>query len=184
MSNKDSGMHQNAPVTSDSHTSSTTAATTTSSARPMVRYVYDERPAAAATPARAEYQDISNKLTYFIVGTTIGAVVALMFAPKSGRELRGDIADATRKGVDKSREAAGQIGAKAGEYYEVTKDKASDLYATAATKASDIARERGEALQTAIDAGKQAYTEEKRRMQAGDEQDAPIYHGDPGARRT
>ena len=39
---------------------------------------------------------ISNKLTYLLIGGGIGAVIALLFAPKSGQELRGDLADATR----------------------------------------------------------------------------------------
>ncbi len=30
-------------------------------------------------------------ILYFIVGATVGALVALMMAPKSGQELRGDI---------------------------------------------------------------------------------------------
>lgn len=142
---------------------------------PAVRYVYDE--------PRDERPDVSTKLTYFIVGSTIGAVVALMFAPKAGRELRGDIADATRKGVDKSRETAAQIGEKAGEYYEVTKDRAGEIYQTAATKAGEVARSRSEQLQAAIDAGRQAYGEEKQRLQDdGGELDSEIFHGNPGKR--
>ena len=43
----------------------------------------------------------STKLTYLLVGGGIGAILALLFAPKSGQELRGDIADVTRKGVEK-----------------------------------------------------------------------------------
>ena len=46
-------------------------------------------------------ESISNKLTYLLIGGGIGAVLALLFAPKSGQELRGDIADATRKGIDR-----------------------------------------------------------------------------------
>jgi hypothetical protein len=38
----------------------------------------------------------STKLTYLLAGGVIGAVVALLFAPKAGVELREDIADATR----------------------------------------------------------------------------------------
>jgi len=38
--------------------------------------------------------DVGSKLTYFLAGAGIGAVIALLFAPKAGRELRGDIADA------------------------------------------------------------------------------------------
>ena len=47
---------------------------------------------------------ISTRLTYLLIGGGIGAVIALLFAPKSGQELRGDLADATRKGIDRSRE--------------------------------------------------------------------------------
>ena len=58
-----------------------------------------------------DYGDsVSTKLTFFLVGAGIGAVLALLFAPKSGEELRNDIADATRKGIDRSREAAEQLG--------------------------------------------------------------------------
>src|SRR4029079_13970093 len=76
-------------------------------------------------------ENISTKLTFFLVGAGIGAVLALLFAPKSGEELRNDIADATRKGLDKSKEAAQQLGTKAGEYYETGRAKAGELYDTA-----------------------------------------------------
>src|SRR5574341_217768 len=76
-----------------------------------------------------DYGDsISTRLTYFLVGAGIGAVLALLFAPKSGEELRSDIADATRKGIDKSREAAQQLGAKAGELYDSAREHAGEYY--------------------------------------------------------
>src|SRR5438093_12742025 len=80
----------------------------------------------------------STKLTYLLIGGGIGAILALLFAPKSGQELRGDIADATRKGIDKSREAAQQLGDRAGEYYEATRERAGEYYTQAASKASDL----------------------------------------------
>src|SRR5204862_6848591 len=71
-----------------------------------------------------DYGDnVSTKLTFFLVGAGIGAVLALLFAPKCGEELRNDIADATRKGIDKSREAAQHNGTKATEYYDTGKKK-------------------------------------------------------------
>src|SRR5438034_8390840 len=75
--------------------------------------------------------NISTRLTYFLVGAGIGAVLALLFAPKSGEELRNDIADATRKGIDRSKEAAAQLGAKANEVNDTTRAKATELYDTA-----------------------------------------------------
>ncbi len=117
--------------------------------------------------------NVTTKLTYLIVGGAIGAVLALLFAPKSGEELRGDIADATRKGIEKSKEAAAQIQEKAGEYYEVSREKASELYQSAAEKAGELGEKaRGVAATTAnpftaaIEAGKDAYTAEKRKSEA------------------
>ena len=85
-------------------------------------------------------ESISNKLTYLLIGGGIGAVLALLFAPKSGQELRGDIADATRKGIDRSREAAQQLGDRAGEYYEATRNRASELYSQASERVSEAAQ--------------------------------------------
>jgi gas vesicle protein len=95
-----------------------------------------------------------SRLTFFAVGAAVGAVMALLFAPKSGRELREDLADATRKGVDRARETGSQLSAKAGEYYD-----------TASERARELAARRGETLSAAIEAGREAYREEKRRTE-------------------
>ena len=132
---------------------------------------------------RDSSDNISTRLTYLLIGGGIGAVLALLFAPKSGHELRGDIADATRKGIDRSREAASQLGERAGEYYETTRERASELYSTASEKVGEVARTAREtaARQTgtvaaAIDAGKKAYQEEKRKTElSGRIEAAPTY---------
>ena len=85
-------------------------------------------------------KDTGKLLAYFVIGGTVGAVVALLFAPKSGRELREDIADATRKGVDQARETGSQLGARAGEYYDAATLKAGDI----AASAREAATRRGE----------------------------------------
>ena len=130
-------------------------------------------------------ENISNKLTYLLIGGGIGAVLALLFAPKSGHELRGDIADATRKGIDRSREAAQQLGDRAGEYYEATRGRAADLYSQAAERVSEVAQKGREAasrqggtLTAAIDAGKKAYQEEKRKTELSGRIDAPNFGGE------
>src|SRR6478672_9256394 len=130
-----------------------------------------------------EDSSATTKLTYLIIGGGIGAILALLFAPKSGQELRGDIADATRKGIDRSREAAQQLGERAGEYYqtgrerageyyEATRDRAAELYSQAAEKVGEVAQTARDAAQrqtntvsAAIDAGKKAYQEEKRKTE-------------------
>jgi gas vesicle protein len=106
--------------------------------------------------------DAGTRLTYFVIGATVGAVVALLFAPKSGRELREDLADATRKGVDRARETGAQISAKAGEYYDAASARAGEL----AASAREVVERRGERFSAAIEAGKQAYRDEKRRTES------------------
>jgi gas vesicle protein len=117
-----------------------------------------------------EDASVSSKLTYLIIGGGIGAVIALLFAPKSGKELREDIADASRKGLEKGKEAAAQLQERAGEYYETGREKASELYQNAQGKAGELSEKaRAAAARTAnpfsaaIEAGKEAYTQEKRR---------------------
>jgi gas vesicle protein len=127
--------------------------------------------------------NISARLTYLLIGGGIGAILALLFAPKSGQELRGDIAEATRKGIDRSREAAQQLGDRAGEYYETTRERAAELYSTASEKVGEVARTARESasrqtgtVAAAIDAGKKAYQEEKRKTElSGRMEAAPKY---------
>lgn len=120
-----------------------------------------------------EDSSVSTKLTYLLIGGGIGAVIALLFAPKSGVELRGDIADATRKGIEKGRETAAHLGEVAGEYYEVSRERASEFAHTAQEKAGEIGeRARAAAARTAnpftaaVEAGKEAYIAEKRRTES------------------
>lgn len=133
----------------------------------------------------------AEKLTFLLVGAGIGATLALLFAPKSGRELRGDIADYTKRGVDAAGEQARILGGRASEMYGTAASKASEVYGTAAgrvTEAYGTARERvaagagtvsevaarqKEQIAAAIEAGKQAYREEKRKAGvAGEAEDA------------
>lgn len=116
---------------------------------------------------------VSTKLTYLLIGGGIGAVIALLFAPKSGVELRGDIADATRKGIEKGKETAAQLQERAGEYYEVGRERATEYIHTAQEKAGELAEKaRTAAASTAnpftaaVEAGKDAYLAEKRKGEA------------------
>jgi gas vesicle protein len=111
---------------------------------------------------RREEASMSTQLTCFAIGATVGAVVALLFAPKSGRELRQDVADATRKGVDRARETGSQLSTRAGEYYETASARAGEL----AASAREAVSRRGELVGSAIEAGRQAYHDEKRRTES------------------
>ncbi len=134
-----------------------------------------------------EESSATTKLTYLLIGGGIGAVLALLFAPKSGHELRGDIADVTRKGIEKSKETATLVGEKAGDYYEVTREKAGELYHTAQEKASEYKEKAGELTEkareaalganpfsAAIEAGKGAYQEEKQKLEPKSNRENPL----------
>ncbi|HEX6182336.1 MAG TPA: YtxH domain-containing protein [Pyrinomonadaceae bacterium] len=111
---------------------------------------------------RRDDSGLGTQLTCFALGATVGAVVALLFAPKSGRELREDLADATRKGVDRARETGSQLSARAGEVYGTATTRAGEL----AASAREAVASRGERFTSAIEAGREAYREEKRRTES------------------
>jgi gas vesicle protein len=111
---------------------------------------------------RKAESDLGTQLTCFAIGAGLGAVVALLFAPKSGRELREDLADATRKGVDRARETGSQLSTRAGEYYDSAASRAGEL----ASGAREVVSRRGERFTSAIEAGREAYREEKRRTES------------------
>jgi gas vesicle protein len=90
----------------------------------------------------------ADRITYLLIGAGIGASLALLFAPKSGRELRGDIADVSRRTYRKGTEGAHVVGEKVAEGVSSVREKLEK-------QRSNIA--------SAIDAGKQAYREERNR---------------------
>jgi len=109
-----------------------------------------------------------DKLVYFLIGAGIGAITALLFAPKSGSELRSEIADATRKGLDYARDTGREMGERASDYYQTGVDRASDLTSRGKEAVSELT-DRGKDLinrqkaqfAAAIEAGKQGYREAK-----------------------
>ncbi|HZS09931.1 MAG TPA: YtxH domain-containing protein [Blastocatellia bacterium] len=110
----------------------------------------------------------SNSLLFFLIGAGIGAVTALLFAPKAGSELRSELADATRRGLDQARDTGRQIGERATDYYQTGVEKAADLAARGREGVSDLTERGKEAvtrqkasIAAAIEAGKQGYREAK-----------------------
>ncbi|HSO75139.1 MAG TPA: YtxH domain-containing protein [Blastocatellia bacterium] len=135
----------------------------------------------------------TEKLTFLLIGAGIGATLALLFAPKSGRELRGDIADYTKKGLDAANEGARALGERANEVYGTASGRVAESYGTASERVADVygtasgkvaevygtardkvsqgaevvsevAARQKEQIAAAIEAGKQAYREEKRKV--------------------
>lgn len=67
-----------------------------------VQYTLD--PGGSVSEDKREQQeareDATNTLGWFLAGAVIGAAVAILYAPKSGRETRQFIADTTQKSKD------------------------------------------------------------------------------------
>ena len=125
---------------------------------------------------KTEKSNIETKISYLLIGGGIGAILALLFAPKAGEELRSDIADATRKGMDKTEELASQLSETAQTVYSDTKTKAGEFYDTAKNKmesvVSDISKtpgniqnvlhDKAEQVSAVIEAGRKEYDREDR----------------------
>jgi gas vesicle protein len=115
-----------------------------------------------------------DKLVYFLIGAGIGAITALLFVPKSGEELRSDIADATKKSLDYARDTSRDLGDRANDYYQQRVDQVTDFSSRGKEAVSEIA-DRGRDLvnrqksqiTAAIEAGKQGYREAKQSDQSG-----------------
>ncbi len=110
-----------------------------------------------------------DKLIYFLVGAGIGAITALLFAPKTGSELRSEIADATKRGLDYARDTGRDLGERASDYYQTGVERASEATARGKEAVTDLT-DRGKDIVTrqkaqfaaAIEAGKQGYREAKK----------------------
>ena len=87
-----------------------------------------------------------SNLGFFLAGMGIGAVLALLFAPKTGKETRDFIAQ-------KANESREYVSGKSREL----RQQAEDLVDRGKER---LARER-EKVNSALEAGKQAYREEK-----------------------
>ena len=75
-----------------------------------------------------------NGLLYLGVGAAVGATLALLFAPKPGSELRGDIADVTRRGYDATKEKAIDLKDQSADALKAVKEKAATVYDFAVDK--------------------------------------------------
>ena len=125
--------------------------------------------------------DTSSKLSYFLVGAGVGAVIALLFAPKAGRELREDISGATKRGIDYANTSAKTISQKASTVYSSSREKANELYGLSKEKTSGLVEagrsvisDQKHRVAAAIEAGKRAYQEKKAAAAAEAEANAAL----------
>lgn len=91
----------------------------------------------------------STVLVSFMAGAAIGAGLALLFAPKSGSEMRETIADLAEDAVDKIKEYS---------------KEAQDKIKTAIEEGKETFCEKKSIISSAIEAGREAMQKEKERL--------------------
>lgn len=74
---------------------------------------------------------VKSFLIGFLAGGTVGAIIALLTAPKSGKELRGDIKQKSEEYYDEAEKYLADAKNKAGELINEAKSKSQDILNTA-----------------------------------------------------
>ena len=123
----------------------------------------------------------TSGLGWFLAGLGVGALIGVLYAPKSGVETRQDLinqaADAKEKaaalaqqGMDKANEYVGQGKQVASDYVDKGKEyyeKGRSQWTQYVEKGKSLVTDQQAAVQAAIDAGKEAYA-----SKAGDSTEA------------
>lgn len=97
----------------------------------------------------AEESGAADKIMFFILGAFVGAVTALLLAPRSGEETRRLLAE-------KARESKDYFASRGKEVVE----KASGIV----ERGKEAIQQQRDQLSAALEAGKQAYKEEKAKI--------------------
>ena len=98
----------------------------------------------------------SGIILSFLMGGLTGAALAILFAPRSGKETRDILGEKFREGAERTRELRDRAAAKG---REVVGD-ASDYV----DKQRETLERKKDRLAAALEAGRQAYREEKEKM--------------------
>jgi gas vesicle protein len=88
----------------------------------------------------------SEKALYLILGAMIGATAALLLAPRSGEETRKLIASKAREGADVISSRTKEVAGRTTEFVD---------------KGKEVLQQQRDQISAAIEAGKQAYKDEK-----------------------
>ncbi|MCE1224935.1 MAG: YtxH domain-containing protein [Geobacteraceae bacterium] len=91
----------------------------------------------------------STVLVSFLAGAALGAGLALLYAPKSGREVRDQIGDLADDAVDKIKEYA---------------KEAQDKIKATLEEGKETIMEKKSILSSAIEAGREAIQKEKEKL--------------------
>ena len=104
-----------------------------------------------------EHSSGGDKFLYFLAGAGIGAVLALLFAPKSGKETRELLA---RTAADSREYLAGKV-TEGKQYVGETSRKVTDDFSSFVDRSKDALLRQKEQITAAFEAGKAAYKEGK-----------------------
>jgi len=106
----------------------------------------------------------SGGVSDFLLGALIGAGVALLFAPRSGRETRADIGRRARAAQDRVRDVAGGVTEQVVDTFEGARTRIEEQIETArsaiVTKKEQVSR----AMEAGREAAHQARTDLERRL--------------------
>ena len=90
-------------------------------------------------------ENVGSKVTYFLVGLGVGALVGILFAPKSGEETREFLSKRADDGREFAQRKARELRERADELIERSKD---------------VAVRKKDSLSAAVEAGREAYLRE------------------------
>ena len=94
--------------------------------------------------------NVGSKISYFLVGLGIGALIGLLFAPKSGEETREYLSQKADEGREFAQKKAKEL-----------RERAEDLL----ERGKDVASRQRESITAAVEAGREAYQREKSKAQ-------------------
>lgn len=86
-----------------------------------------------------------SKVSFFLVGLGIGALVGILFAPKSGEETREFLSDKADEGREYAQRKAREL-----------RERAEDLI----ERSKEIMSRQKDSISTAVDVGKETYKRE------------------------
>jgi gas vesicle protein len=91
--------------------------------------------------------NVGSKVSYFLVGLGVGALMGVLFAPKSGEDTREYLAKRADDGREFAQKKAKELRERADELIE---------------RGKDVAAKKRESLSAAVDAGREAFLRESK----------------------
>ena len=100
----------------------------------------------------------STNILFFLAGAAVGATVALLYAPQSGKKTREYISNKAEEGKDYIVDRSKELREQAEEYVEKGKGMVSEQL----ERGKDLVARQKEQLSAALEAGKDGYREAKK----------------------